>query len=456
MTFTEKMPFREKQNFAVYLFSRMMLGIGDYVYLFAVSYFILYETGSSLYFSINLAISILVSVILLPFSGLLSDRGNKRRIVITGEVMFTLVLFGLFIYSYFVGISLPAIYTATFLMSLISPFIENALQASMTELFHKDRIQKIMGYVSAMLSASIIAGPVLGGILFGLFSFYQIILVYLMLFMISTIMDFLLKFNLYFDSKNYEEEAADGRTVSGFKKDITEGLNFIRKNDVLKRVLIMAAFINFVGATLSILPEKMMITELNFEPALVGYANACLGAGMIIGGLLLGSAKKMKNPLAIEKKGLIFLAVLTMLYPLPIYLGMSVVPNFIYVGLLGFMLAVSLQFINIPFGIYLQLIVPQKIKGRVLSTMALVASSLMPLGTIIYGVLYDLGGYWIINLTSGGSIAVITVLLLNKEILKKSGKSYGEAVNGADIPEEKRPERERAAEPLLPEAEAHI
>lgn len=86
----------------------------------------------------------------------------------------------------------------------------------------------------------------------------------------------------------------------------------------------------------------------------------------------------------------------------------STLPNFIYVGLLGFMLAISLQLINIPFGIYLQLIVPQKIKGRVLSTMALVAASLMPLGTIIYGVLYDLGGCWLINLVSGGSIAVIT------------------------------------------------
>src|SRR5690625_4399382 len=71
--------------------------------------------------------------------------------------------------------------------------------------------------------------------------------------------------------------------------------------------------------------------------------------------------------------------------------AIHILPNFIYVGLLGFMLAISLQ-----------LIVPQKIKGRVLSTMALVAASLMPLGTIIYGVLYDLGGYWLINLVSGG------------------------------------------------------
>ena len=431
MTTDEKMPFREKQNFAVYLFSRMMLSIGDYVYLFAVSYFILYETGSSLYFSINLAISIVVSLILLPFSGLLSDFGNKRRIVITGEVLFTLVLFGLFLHTWIYGISLSAIYVTTFFMSLLSPFIENAFQASMTELFHKNRIQKIMGYVSAMISASVIAGPVLGGILFGLLSFHQIILFYFVLFVLSTMLDFLLKFDLYYEVEDYEERKTADKMPGSFRKDVTEGLRFIRSNAVLKRVLIMAAFVNFVGATLSVLPEKMMITELHFEPSLVGYANACLGAGMILGGILIGSAKKMKNPLSLEKKGLLCLAVLTAFYPLPIYLGMAVLPNFIYVGLLGFLLAISLQLVNIPFGIYLQMIVPQKIKGRVLSSMALVATSLMPLGTIIYGALYDIGGYWLINLVSGGSIAVISLLLLNNEILKKSESSYSEAVREA-------------------------
>ncbi|CAM4186181.1 MFS transporter [Lacicoccus alkaliphilus] len=432
MTADEKMPFREKQNFAVYLFSRLMLSIGDYVYLFAVSYFILYETGSSLYFSINLAISIVVSLILLPFSGLLSDLGDKRRIVIAGEMMFTLVLFGLFLYTYFFGISLSAIYVTTFFMSLISPFIENAFQASMTELFHKNRIQKIMGYVSAMISASVIAGPVLGGILFGLLSFHQIILFYFMLFALSTMLDFLLKFDLYHEVGDYEGGGTADKSPGSFKAEITGGLRFIKSNEVLKRVLLMAAFINFAGATLSVLPEKMMITELHFEPALVGYANACLGAGMILGGILIGSAKKMKNPLSLEKKGLLCLAVLTALYPLPIYLDMAVLPNFIYIGLLGFLLAISLQLVNIPFGIYLQLVVPQKIKGRVFSSMALVATSLMPIGTIIYGLLYDIGGYWVINLVSGGSIAVISLVLLDKEILKKSGNSYGQAVREAE------------------------
>lgn len=437
MILNKEIPVRERLNFIIYVFSRVMLSIGNHVYLFAVSYFILYETGSSLYFSINLAISIVVSLILLPFSGLLSDLGNKRKIVITGEISFTFILLGLFIYSYFFGINLLAIYITTFLTSLISPFISNAFQAAMTELFHKNRIQKVMGYVSAILSSAVIAGPILGGVLFGLLSFNQIILIYLVLFSISTVLDFALKFNLYFDAENYEEDGIENKNpLAKFKRDITEGMVFIINNKVLKRVFILAAFINLVGATMSILPEMMMITELNFEPELVGYVNAFLGMGMLIGGILIGGGKKMKNPVAVEKQGLLFLAFLIMLYPLPIYLEMGAVFNFIFVGMLGFGLAIGMQLANIPMGIYLQLIVPQKIKGRVFSSLGLVSMSLMPLGTIIYGLLYDIGGYWIINIVSGLSVMILALTLLNKKILSKSEETYGGATAEAEKEED--------------------
>ncbi|MFC3900123.1 MFS transporter [Aliicoccus persicus] len=78
--------------------NRSILSAGDYIYLFAVSYFILYETGSAFYFSINLAISVVISLILLPFAEVISDLGNKRKTIIIGERLFACVIIGLFVY----------------------------------------------------------------------------------------------------------------------------------------------------------------------------------------------------------------------------------------------------------------------------------------------------------------------------------------------------------------------
>lgn len=158
MLFDKKLPMQERLNFVVYALSRFILSVGKYVYLFAVSYYIMYETGSALYFSINMAISIVVTVILLPFSGVLSDFGNKRKIIITGEIMNALVILGLFIYTMVHDINLMAIYLVTFLTSMIEPFVSNTFQTAITELFHKERIQKVMGYTSAILSSTVILG----------------------------------------------------------------------------------------------------------------------------------------------------------------------------------------------------------------------------------------------------------------------------------------------------------
>ncbi len=114
---------QERINFVFYIMSRFILSAGNYIYLFAVSYFILYETGSAFYFSINLAISVVVSLILLPFAGVISDLGNKRKTIIIGEWLFASVIIGLFFYTQLVEVSLVAIYITTLLTSLISPFV---------------------------------------------------------------------------------------------------------------------------------------------------------------------------------------------------------------------------------------------------------------------------------------------------------------------------------------------
>src|SRR5699024_1579694 len=122
-------------------------------------------------------------------------------------------------------------------------------------------------------------------------------------------------------------------------------------------------------------------------------------------------------------------------------------------AMLGFGLATGMQLANIPMGIYLQLIVPQKIKGRVFSSLGLVASSLMPLGTIIDGVLYDIGGCWIINIVIGLSIVIVAVIVVNRKVLSMSEEDYGKAVAGGAAKEETAEERfEETADARVQEA----
>ncbi|MFC3899921.1 MFS transporter [Aliicoccus persicus] len=421
MIFDRNVPVQERVNFLFYILSRFILTAGNYIYLFAVSYFILYETGSAFYFSINLAISVVVSLILLPFAGLISDLGNKRKTIITGEWLFAGVIIGLFAYTQIVEVSLIAIYITTLLTSLISPFVSNTFQAAITEMFHKARIQKVMGYTQSILSAVPILGPVLGGVLFGLLGFQGIVIIFMIATIFSAAINLLVKFDLYYDKANYEtdDESIDG-AVNKFKRDVSQGFSFLFKSDVFKSILITVSLINIFVGPISVFPEIMMIVELGFEPETLGLVNALAGIGVLVAGVTIANMKSFKNPLLQVKFGIIILGTLYFIYALPIYIDMQVWMSFVYIACVGFTIIVTLQFINVPAGIFLQKCIPQHIKGRALSAFNMFAMSLSPIGTILYGVLYDTGMYATVNIVSGAALILVVVLTLRSTVIKRA------------------------------------
>ncbi|HJE19000.1 MAG TPA: MFS transporter [Aliicoccus persicus] len=421
MIFDKNVPVQERVNFLFYILSRFILTAGNYIYLFAVSYFILYETGSAFYFSINLAISVVVSLILLPFAGLISDLGNKRKTIITGEWLFAGVIIGLFAYTQIVGVSLIAIYITTLLTSLISPFVSNTFQAAITEMFHKERIQKVMGYTQSILSAVPILGPVLGGVLFGLLGFEGIVIVFMIATILSASVNILIKFDLYYDKSLYEteDESVDG-ALNKFKRDVGQGFSFLFKSDVFRSMLISVSLINLLVGPITLFPEIMMIVELGFEPETLGFVNALAGIGVLVAGVTIANMKSFKNPLQQVKFGIIILGTLYFIYALPIYIDMQTWMSFVYIAIVGFTIIMTVQFINVPAGIFLQKCIPQHIKGRALSAYSMFAMSLSPLGTILYGVLYDTGMYAAVNIVSGAAFILVVLLTMRSAVIKRA------------------------------------
>lgn len=422
--FTKEVPYQEKINFIIYIFSRLTLNLGSLIYTFAVSYSILYFTGSALYFAINLAITSVVMTLVLPLSGVMSDLGNKRKIIISGEVILTLIMAGFLVFTYFNGFNIFAIYIISFLTALVNPFVSNTFQTSMTEMFHKERIQKVMGYVSAIMSSAIIIGPAIGGVLFGLFDFYIMILIFTITYAISTLLDFFIKFDLYYDPENYvlvNSSQPETASVFGkFKHDVWQGIEYIKNSYVFLRVFIMAAFINFFASLMGIYPEKAMITELKFSPETVGIINAFDGFGVLIAGIVIGSVKQFKNPVGLMKISLILWTFTIPLYLLPLYTSMADTYSIAFFAAMGFAIAVMLQVINVPLFTFVQLTVPQHIKGRVFSAIGLFASSIAPIGTLLYGFAYDYLPFLLIHSISFTALIIIIFTFLNSRVIDES------------------------------------
>lgn len=415
---------QESKNFYIYMFSRISLNIGDSVYLFAISFFILYETGSAFYFALNSVIAVVTSLIILPFAGLLSDFGNKRLIILCGELFNAIVLLFVFIYTLKFGLELPVIYIATALLTVFNNFVDNSFQTALTELFSKEKIHTVQGYVAIIVSSSNIIGPIIGGVLFGFFNIQIVILTFAIMGLISFILDFFLKFELYYDPKNYQfdsERKQDNLSaIQRIITDMKEGIDYVLTNNVLRALMLYSLIINLVSAGLAILPRTMMIDIFSFEPELVGLFSAIMGTGTIIGGIIFTRLKRVKSPLGIAKKASYIVGLILAMLVIPIYFNAQNWVIFTITSLIGVLLMITLQFSSIPIMTFYQKAVDQHIKGRVFSLLGFLSMTFLPIGMLLFGYLYDMGLYLWVNITSAILTITATYFLFDQSVIDES------------------------------------
>ncbi|WP_160327681.1 MFS transporter, partial [Sporosarcina koreensis] len=147
------------KNYIIYILSTIVVSLGGAVYTFAISYFILQETGSTLYFSINTAILSVGAIIALPISGVMVDSMNRKKIVISFEALSAVTLLFLSLYIGIFGFNIYVLFFITAVRSVITPVISNAFDASLTQLFDKENIQKTIGEIVTYRTTVMLLGP---------------------------------------------------------------------------------------------------------------------------------------------------------------------------------------------------------------------------------------------------------------------------------------------------------
>ena len=70
------------RNFTFLILGQVSSLIGNYTLKFALSMYVLEQTGSASIFAALLAVAMVPTVLLSPFGGILADRANRRNIMV--------------------------------------------------------------------------------------------------------------------------------------------------------------------------------------------------------------------------------------------------------------------------------------------------------------------------------------------------------------------------------------
>ena len=400
-----------------FVVSKLIATAGAQIYAFAVSLYILHVTGSAMSFAVNILCNVLPRTLVAPFAGLIIDRYPRKIIAITAQLITTLSIGGLLVYSMTIGLSLSAIYITSCVLSITSMFASNAFTSSLTGLVDEARIQKASSMNQIAVSIAQIASPAIGGILFGLVSMPVFLTIYVIASLIAVLLDSTMKFTL-FEKKSMKQVQKE--TVW---ESLKGGMMYVKYQPLLMAIISVSLIVNFIFTAFNVGFPLIVNTKLQMSSIHFGIVEAAFAIGTLLLSIYLSFGKEFKQPLAVSRNGIVTLGFLVIASAVPLLLSFSSMFVFVYYFVLMFIFGSVNILVNIPIMVLLQKKIDNEYKGRVFTIIETFAMGMTPVGTLLFGALYEyFPASWILLIA--GLLLIVSVLYYTRaSIMEKANES---------------------------------
>ncbi|MCI8441386.1 MAG: MFS transporter [Provencibacterium sp.] len=370
-----------KRDFTLMICGQVVSLLGNAMLRFALSLYVLDETGSAAAFGSMLAVSLIPTVLLSPVGGLLADRVSKQKMMAALDFLTALLLL-LFLAGIRAGGGVFLVALLMVLLSVISACYQPAVQASVPLLAEEADWPKANGAVVEVNAISSLAGPILGGVLYGFFSFLPMVAVSAGCFFLSAVMELFLRIP-------FTRPEQSGGMLKTAAADLLTAGRFLKSKPALPPLLLVFAGLNLTVSSMLIIGLPFTVRVfLGLGDTLYGLAQAAPALGMILGGLLAGIGGSF---LSFRRSHLLLLAASGALLPLAASLSGGLPPLLAY-ALCLFSATVCLLFctvFNIAAQTYLQQQTPPALLGRVGSFVTVLCMCASPAGQAVYGLLFE-------------------------------------------------------------------
>jgi len=393
--------------------------LGSQLVQFALIWYLTIQTGSATVLATAALVSMLPNVILGPFIGTLVDRLNRRRIMLLAdsiEALATIVLITLFAMDI---VEVWHIFVILFIRSLAGIFHSNAMNASTSLMVPVEQLTRIQG-LNQLLNGglNIVAAP-LGALLLGVFPMQGI----LSIDVITALFAIVPLAFIHVPQPERNAASAEKTTVC---TDFKAGLRYMLGWPGLLIVGLMTVGINFtIIPAFSLLP--LMVKDYFGGSAIhLSWVESAMGAGMILGGVLLSIWGGFSRKILTSLVGLIGMGVGTLILALA---PASSIAFAVGAALLvGFMTPMTMG----PFFAVIQSTVEPDMQARIFSLLSSVGTGIAPLGLMIAGPVADRVGIqaWFLI---GGVLCIfmaVTGLFIPAVMnIEKKGDPMPEAIN---------------------------
>lgn len=374
------------KDFTLVVIGQIISLFGNAALRFAMPLYLLNRTGSSALYGMVTACTFIPAILLSPIGGIIADRVNKRNIM--AALDFSTALLILLFFFLMDGINLVLLLTITLMLLYgIAGAYQPSVQASIPALVNEKHLMAANSIINTISSFSSLLGPVLGGILYSVYGLKPVLWICIVCFLLSAVMEIFIKIP-------FVRQVSCGSLFKVVRKDFSESIRFIRKEKpAIGKALLVVCAINLFLSAMIVVGLPYLVTEvLDFTPVqankLYGYAQGALAAGGLAGGIMAGI---LAEKLTIQKAGNLLISCAICVFPMGIsvMLFSSAMINYAVITVCCFIAMVFSTIFTVQILSFVQAETPQKLIGKVIAVILTVSMCAQPLGTALYGVLFE-------------------------------------------------------------------
>lgn len=332
-------------------------------------------------------------LIFMIIGGAVADKFPKKNIMFYSNIIRAILVATILTWFIVGDVTLYTFALFALFFGLADAFFWSADGSILPELVEKSRLTQANSLTQMTNQASVILGPVLGGILIKFTNYETIFSITILLLIVAAILVQKIQFTM----------AEQKDTDKGMFTSIKEGILYVKESPFLSTFLICSAFLNlFLIGPMQVGFPLFVKNVLHGDSLQFSYLEAAVGGGMAIGAVIVG----LKN---INRRRGLFCIIMMLLSGI-FFLSINFSTVLWQALLAGMFYGITIAMAIVPLMAMIQATVKEEMMGRVMSLLMLSSMGFIPLSYAFTSIALAIG-IPIVTVMKSGAIAVIVFVL---------------------------------------------
>ncbi|GAB6180482.1 MFS transporter [Desulfotomaculum defluvii] len=396
-----------KKNTILFLATQAISLFGSSLVSYAITWYITLTTQSGVMMTISIICSFLPTFILSPIAGVWADRYNRKLLIILSDALTAIATLILAIIFYLGHDALWLLFVMSAVRSIGAGIQLPAVGAILPQLVPEDKLTSVNGTNGSIQAVVNLVTPMVSGAMLTMASIETIFFIDVITAAIA-ITILIVFLNIPVHAKALEKQA------TSYFSDLREGFDYIKNHQFVKKIFAFYTLFFILIAPAAFLTPLLVTRSFGEEVWRLTANEIVFFIGMMIGGAIIASWGGFKNRIHTMTLASLVIGVCT--------LAMGLIPVFwiylVFMGLVG----IAMPFFNTPSTVLLQEKVEGDFLGRVFGVLGMIATSMMPLGMLIFGPISDIIKIEWLLMGTGLLLFIQGFSLLGSKVLVEAGK----------------------------------